>query len=351
MCVQDVQASAVAEQEPKAAVPPWLAAQQAAAEHAAMQDLFGASSSDDEKAPAGSSLVPTKAFDESGAEGKGDASAQDLSSVAEAGVPVLKAEEPAESQQGFTQAAGSNAMGGKLPDSASEQTSKKDPKIRSSSRPASANKVGVTVGSSGAGAVDIAEGRIDYARVAERLRQKASGVEGTRDTRKGSAKKRKKHFDPWEPVLESEGPARSGSIGRDAVAEGGHTPRRMEPWGAAGSDEDASMGLHDDSSAASDSTKNRSRPAAPGRGGSAKGKALQPAGSAKLEPKKPTIPEALKQSLAAQVLFTPTLVSGVIARVPVLSVVCNGTMHACSLQSPSGYPAFAPWSHLQQEAS
>ena len=271
-----------------------------------MQDLFGASSSDDEGAPAGSSLAQSKPLGGSAAEGKGNASAQGRYSVAEADASVLRAEEPAESQQDFTQAAGSTAVGGKLPGSASEQRSNEDAKMRSSSRPASAREAGITAGSSGAGAGNTAEGRIDYAKVAERLRQKASGMEGTRDTRKGSTRKRKKHFDPWEPVLESEGPAESCSISRDAVAEGGDSPPRMKPWGAAASDEDASMESHDDSPAASDSTKQRSRAAALGRGGSTKRKALQPAGSAKLEPKKPTIPEALKQTLAAQVQFTPT---------------------------------------------
>ena len=296
----------MSKEEVKAAVPPWLAAQQAAAEQAAMQDLFGASSSDDERVPAGSSLAPSKSRGGSGLKGKGDASAHGGSSVAEAGISVVKAEQPAESQQGFTQTTRSNAVGDKLPDSASEHRSNKDAKVRSSSRPASARRAGITAGSSGAGAGNTAEDRIDYAKVAEHLRQKASGIEGTRDTRKGSTRKRKKHFDPWEPVLESEGPAESCSIKRDAIAEGGDTSRRMKPWGAAASDEDASMESHDDSPAASDSTKQRSRAAALGRGGSMKRKALQPAGSAKLEPKKVTIPEALKQTLAAQVHITPT---------------------------------------------
>ena len=314
-----------------------------------MQDLFGASSSDDEKAPAGSTLASTRNPGGNEAEGNGDVSAQGTPSVAGSGLPVLKVEGPAGSQ-GSAQAAGSNAVGAKLPGSAPEQRSNKDAEMRTSSRPASARKVGVAAGSSGTGAGDVAEGRIDYARVAERLRQKASGREGNRHTGKGSAKKRKKPFDPWEPIMESEGPARTGSIGRDAAAKGGSTPRRMEPWGAAASDEDASAGSQDDSSAASDSTKHRSRAAALRRGGSTKRKALQPAGSAKLEPKKATIPEALKQTLAAQVPFIPIPVPPTTARKPVLPVVCNGIARGRSLQCPPAYPASALKSHLQQEA-
>ena len=308
MSVQDAGASAVPKEEPKATVPPWLAARQAAAEQAAMQDLFGASSSDDEGAPAGLSPAPIKIPGESGTEGKGDASAQGRPIVSASNVSVLKAEEPAQSEQGFTQAAGSNALRGKPPASASEHRSNKDAKPRSLSRPANADRLGLTVSRPAADAHDIAEKRINYAKVAERLRQKASGTDA-QDRRKTNAKKRKQQFDPWEPVLESEGPAITGSRGRDAVAEGANTPRRVEPWGAAASDEDARVESHDDSSAASDSTKHRSRAAALGRRGSTKRKALQPAGSAKLEVKIPTIPEALKQALAAQVLSITASIS------------------------------------------
>ena len=105
--------------------------------------------------------------------------------VAESGVAVLKAEEPAKSRQGFTQAAGSHAAGGQLPASALEQRSGKDAATRSSSRPASAEEVSVHTGRSGAGAGNVAEERIDYARVAERLRQKGCGIQGPRGHKEG----------------------------------------------------------------------------------------------------------------------------------------------------------------------
>lgn len=108
-----------------------------------------------------------------------------------------------------------------------------------------------------------------------------------------------KRRDPWAPVL----------LDDDDADEGGDTPRfgtaRTGPWEPMNSDKDASRVTPGSSSADSDAPQPK-RTAAQGRGADrrqngASRNTAQTKASAGLEPKKSSIPESLKQALAAQV--------------------------------------------------
>ena len=121
--------------------------------------------------------------------------------------------------------------------------------------------------------------------------QKLSSVQG-RGSRSGS-----KRRDPWAPVVLDDGDA----------DEGGDTPRigtaRTDPWEAAASDKDASRATPGSSSADSDGPQPK-HTAAQGRRADRRQNGsrstVQANISANPEPKKSSIPESLKQALAAQ---------------------------------------------------
>lgn len=328
-------------------MPPWLAAPGG---QATMQDLFGQSSSEDEDAPADLARKKSRNPDQAGDTGPGmPATSLQSTEIKAQRLPVTgRPSQPAE-------------RAGKL--AADGRTSDKQPALasppRSSSNSATkaqsaalVSKVAPVTGET----PEQRKQRIDYSAVAERLkgepsgggsldrqlpfsksatakagssgvasaahdrlkskslREKANkpGRQGRKNytrlasSRDKGSRRQGSDVDPWEAAVVMDEDAKAGSESMDpwdALVEDAETPRSesRDAWAAiADSDEDASIASQDDSSAASDSTQQKARAAAAGKHSRGKRKAAHPGSNRKL-PKIATIPESLKQALAAQV--------------------------------------------------
>ena len=341
---------AAAEQDPKEAMPPWLARKQPG-----MADLFGVSSSDDEQTPEKTAKADTSKPKQT-ASGAGlqapslhDNGTFNDSSRAEKGVQ----------NQVRNSAAGAKAAA--------------DADLRSSAVKQEPPVPTPTLGKLREGAqisvtptevlLEQHKPQIDYSAVAKRLRREASGGAGldkqpsadraapgkrassgsvrpvpdradakegikrkAASTRgqasaKASASAAEGNTAPKKLSVEQRRATNLGSKGRDpweaAISDDagsddeGDTPKlgngRKDPWAAAASDDDASMASGDASSAASEGVPQNGTAAQRGADRRQKGKrkASHAGIGAKPEPKKPSIPDSLKQALAVQVSVLP----------------------------------------------
>jgi len=341
---------AAAEQDPKEAMPPWLAHKQPG-----MADLLGASSSDNEQTPENAAKADTSKLKQiaSGA-GLQAPSLHDNgrlinSSRAQKGVP---------NQVRNSAAAAKAAADADLRSSALKQESLVPTPTLSKLREGAQISVPSTDVSP-----EQQKLQIDYSAVAKRLRREVSGSAGldrqpladrtapgkrassgsvravpvTANAKGGMKRKAvsitgqasgktsasapegntapkmlsvdprqapdlgSKGRDPWEAVISDDA----------ASDDEGDTPklgnRHKDPWAAAACDDDISMASGDASSAGSEGVPQNGTAAQRGadRRQNRKRKASHAGIGAKAEPKKPSIPDSLKQALAVQVYALP----------------------------------------------
>jgi len=341
---------AAAEQDLKEAMPPWLAHKQPG-----MADLFGASSSDDEQTPEKAAKADTSKLEQiaSGA-GLQAPSLHDTGRLNDSS----RAEKGVRNQVRKSAAAAKAAADADLRSSALKQ----EPPVPTPAlgKRREGAQISVTP-------IDVLpeqhKPRIDYSAVAKRLRGEASGDAGldrqpsadrpalgkrassdgvravpdradakegmkgkagsmvgqasaktSASTPEGNTASKKlsgepkqapnlgsKGRDPWEAVISDDA----------ASDDEGDTPklgnRRKDPWAAAASDDDVSTASGDASSAASEGIPQNGTAAQRGADRRQKGKrkASHAGIGAKPEPKKPSIPDSLKQALAVQVSVSP----------------------------------------------
>ena len=303
-----LQADAAAEPEhgPKEAVPPWLARQQPS-----LADLFGASSSDEEQA--------TEKAGKSAASRAVEANPSKASLHTDS-LQANRNANTADSTAGAAQTAVSAAVSGLR--MRTPQTEVPDPAAR----------VTVDTGAQGPGKTAASMPKQRKQRIGHSAVTEHDPSSGARLLQLSlpSAKGGSEVSQHTAPMTQSGG-GRVGSNRTGALEpavpedyndeEEGNTPKfgaeGADPWDAVSSDEDAGKEIPGASSADSDgpeSSKIAVRGGGATRGQNGSQNATQASTSATQEAKKPSIPESLKQALAAQVqLLTACCISMLVA--------------------------------------